>query len=58
MKRVTSRRSNRSRAGSRSAGKRQCKVRRRDLMRGSLKGMVGSEDAVGEEVRKREERKT
>lgn len=33
-------------------------MRRRDLVKGSLKGRMESEDAVGEEVRKREERKT
>lgn len=57
-KRVTSRRSNRSRAGSRSAGKRQWRVSRRDLARGSLRGRMESEDAVGAEVRRRDERKT
>lgn len=54
---MTSRLSNKSRAGSRSVGKRQWIVRRRDLVRGLLKGRIESEDVVGDGVRKREERK-
>lgn len=58
---MTSRRSNRSRAGSRSAEKRQWRVSRRDLARGSLRGRIESEDAVaavGAAARRRDERKT
>lgn len=61
---MTSRRSNRSRAGSRSAEKRQWRVSRRDLARGSSRGKMKSEDAVaavaavGAEARRRDERKT
>lgn len=58
---MTSRRSNRSRAGRRSAEKRQWRVSNRDLARGSSRGRIESEDAVaavGAEARRRDERKT
>lgn len=58
---MTSRRSNRSRAGIKSAEKRQWRVSKRDLASGSSRGRMESEDAVaalGAEARKRDERKT
>lgn len=58
---MTRRRSNKSRAGSKSAEKRQWRVSKRDLARGSSRGRMESEGSVaalGAEARKRDERKT